>query len=167
LSRRLAAARRFREHAPGSSPRSRMPSVLILNGPNLNLLGQRQPEIYGRTTLADIEAMCREAAARLGLEVGFLQTNHEGEMIDAIHAARGSRDAIVLNAGAWTHTSVAIMDALAAAELPVAEVHLSNIHRREPFRHHSYVSRVAEGVIAGFGPIGYVLALEALAERLG
>lgn len=141
-------------------------SVLVLNGPNLNLLGTRQPEVYGTATLADIEAMCREAAGRLGLELEFRQSNHEGALIDAIHEARARHGGIVLNAGAYTHTSVAIMDALASVGLPVAEVHLSNIHRREGFRHRSYVSQVALGMICGFGPIGYVLALEALAPRL-
>lgn len=141
-------------------------SVLVLNGPNLNLLGTRQPEVYGSTTLADIEALCRDAAARLGLGIEFRQSNHEGVLIDAIHAARGQHGGIVLNAGAFTHTSIAIMDALASVELPVAEVHLSNIHRREEFRHRSYVSLVAVGMICGFGAIGYVLAMEALASRL-
>lgn len=143
-----------------------MPSVLILNGPNLNLLGTRQPEVYGRTTLADIEVTCREAAGRLGLAVAFLQSNHEGALIDAVHAARGRHDAIVINAGAFTHTSLAIADALASVALPVAEVHLSNIHAREVVRHHSFIAPVAVGQIAGFGAIGYVLALEALADRL-
>lgn len=143
-----------------------MPSILVLNGPNLNLLGTRQPEVYGATTLDDVRSLCLKTAGRLGLDIEFRQSNHEGELIDWIHAARGTHDGIVLNAGAYTHTSIAIMDALASVELPVAEVHLSNIHRREAFRHHSYVSLVAVGMIAGFGAIGYALAIEALAERI-
>lgn len=143
-----------------------MKSILILNGPNLNLLGTRQPEVYGRTTLPEIEALCRDTAARLRLEVAFLQSNHEGALIDAIHDARGTHQGIIINAGALSHTSLALMDALASVDLPVAEVHLSNIHRREEFRRHSHISLVAMGVIAGFGPIGYVLALEALADHL-
>jgi 3-dehydroquinate dehydratase-2 len=143
-----------------------MPSVLVLNGPNLNLLGQRQPEIYGATTLGQIEADCAALAAKLGLEIEFMQSNHEGVLIDAIHAARHSADAIVINPGALTHTSVAILDALNAFEGIVIEVHLSNIHRREAFRHHSYVSLRAEGVIAGLGPAGYLLALRHLAGTL-
>ncbi|APE43470.1 type II 3-dehydroquinate dehydratase [Sulfitobacter alexandrii] len=143
-----------------------MPSVLIINGPNLNLLGTRQPEVYGKTTLADVEAMCTDAAAESGLEVAFCQSNHEGALIDAIHAAKGKHDAIILNAGAYTHTSVALMDAIASVELPVVEVHLSNIHARESFRHHSYIAPVAIGQICGFGPKGYLMALDAIAERL-
>lgn len=142
-------------------------SLLVLNGPNLNLLGLRQPQVYGKATLADVEALCREAAGRLGLAIDFRQSNHEGVLIDWIHEARGTHHGIVLNAGAFTHTSVAIMDAIASVELPVAEVHLSNIHRREEFRHLSYVSKVALGMICGFGPHGYVLAIEALAAHLG
>jgi 3-dehydroquinate dehydratase-2 len=141
-------------------------SLLVLNGPNLNLLGQRQPQVYGKATLADVEALCREAATRLALEIDFRQSNHEGQLIDWIHEAKGRHHGIVLNAGAFTHTSIAIMDALASVELPVAEVHLSNIHRREDFRHLSYVSKVALGMICGFGPHGYVLAMEALAAHL-
>ena len=141
-------------------------SLLVLNGPNLNLLGQRQPQVYGKATLADVEALCREAAGRLGLAVDVRQSNHEGALIDWIHEARGRHHGIVLNAGAYTHTSIAIMDAVAGVELPVAEVHLSNIHRREDFRHLSYVSKVALGMICGFGPHGYVLAIEALAAHL-
>ncbi|HRP79837.1 MAG TPA: type II 3-dehydroquinate dehydratase [Aquamicrobium sp.] len=141
-------------------------SLLVLNGPNLNLLGQRQPQVYGKATLADVEALCREAGARLALEIDFRQSNHEGQLIDWIHEARGRHHGIVLNAGAFTHTSIAIMDALASVELPVAEVHLSNIHRREDFRHLSYVSKVALGMICGFGPQGYVLAMEALSAHL-
>lgn len=146
---------------------ARAPKILVLNGPNLNLLGTREPEVYGRATLADIEAACRERAAERGLEVELRQSNHEGELIGWIQEARGRFQAIVLNAGAYTHTSVAILDALAAVELPVVEVHLSNPQRREAFRHHSYVARAAVGSICGFGPEGYLLALDALARRLG
>lgn len=143
-----------------------MPSILILNGPNLNLLGTRQPDVYGATTLEDIENLCRDAGARLGISIAFEQSNHEGTLIDQIHAAKTSYGAIVLNAGAFTHTSVAIMDAIASVELPVVEVHLSNIHAREPFRHKSFIAPVAIGQICGFGAKGYILALEALSERL-
>lgn len=142
-------------------------SVMILNGPNLNLLGTREPEIYGRVTLADIEVMCRRKADALGVEVDFRQSNGEGVLVDWIQEARARHVGIVINAGAYTHTSVAIPDALTAAGLPVVEVHLSNIFKREPFRHHSYISPVAVGMITGFGAVGYVLALEALADRLG
>lgn len=143
-----------------------MPSVLILNGPNLNLLGTRQPEVYGTTTLADVEALCSDTGKRLGLDVACAQSNHEGAMIDHIHAAKGTHGGIVLNAGAYTHTSIALRDAIASVELPVVEVHLSNIHAREAFRHLSHIAPVAVGQIAGFGAQGYVFALEALAERL-
>lgn len=141
-------------------------SLLVLNGPNLNLLGTRQPEIYGSTTLADVEALCRAAGDRLSLAIDFRQSNHEGVLIDWIHEARGRHAGIVINAGAYTHTSVALMDAIASVELPVAEVHLSNIHRREEFRHLSYISKVALGMICGFGAQGYVLAIEALNAHL-
>ncbi|GLQ09677.1 3-dehydroquinate dehydratase [Devosia yakushimensis] len=140
--------------------------VLVLNGPNLNLLGMREPEIYGRTTLSDIEALCRSAGDELRLAVDFRQSNHEGELVTWIQEARNGADAILINPAAYSHTSVAIHDALKAVGLPVAEVHLSNIHQREPFRHHSYVSAVAYGVICGFGAAGYKLALHALAEKL-
>ncbi|MFB2532797.1 type II 3-dehydroquinate dehydratase [Paracoccus sp. p3-h83] len=141
-------------------------SILVLNGPNLNLLGTREPGIYGSVTLADVEQLCRDTGDRLNLGITCLQSNHEGALIDAIHAARGQHDGIVLNAGAYTHTSVALMDALSGVALPVAEVHLSNIHKRETFRHHSYISRVALGMICGFGAQGYALAIEALAGHL-
>ncbi|UOA31921.1 3-dehydroquinate dehydratase [Sulfitobacter sp. DSM 110093] len=143
-----------------------MASVLILNGPNLNLLGTRQPEVYGKTTLADVEALCAAEAARLGLKMQFAQSNHEGAMIDLIHQARGKHDGIVLNAGAYTHTSIALMDAIASVDLPVVEVHLSNIHARESYRHTSYIAAVALGQICGFGAHGYVLALQALQQRV-
>ena len=139
-----------------------MASVLILNGPNLNLLGTRQPEVYGKTTLADVEALCAAETARLDLEMQFAQSNHEGELIDLIHEARGQHAGIILNAGAYTHTSIALMDAIASVELPVVEVHLSNIHARESFRHRSYIAPVAIGQICGFGVHGYVLAIQAL-----
>ena len=140
--------------------------VLVLNGPNLNMLGKRQPKIYGRETLADVEKACRNEAARLGLAIECFQSNHEGALVDLIQAAREKNSAIVLNAGALTHTSVALLDALNAAELPVVEVHISNIYKRESFRHHSYISPVAVGVIAGLGTQGYLLALQALARLL-
>lgn len=143
------------------------PIVHVLNGPNLNLLGTRQPEIYGRDTLADLDARCRATAARLGLGLAFHQTNHEGVLVDLIQAARGVAQGIVINPAAYTHTSVAVLDALHAFEGPVIEVHLSNIHKRESFRHHSYVSARAEGVIAGCGVQGYDFALMRLAGLLG
>lgn len=144
-----------------------MKHVHVLNGPNLNLLGQREPEIYGADTLADIEAACHAKAATLGQQVTFRQSNHEGQLVSWIQEARGSAGAIVLNAGAYTHTSVAILDALKMFEGLKIELHLSNPHRREAFRHHSYVSLASDGVIAGFGAAGYPLALEAVAAKLG
>ncbi len=144
-----------------------MTSLLILNGPNLNLLGTRQPEIYGRTTLAEIDALAIAEAEARGASATCLQSNHEGALIDAIHAARGIHDGIVLNAGAYTHTSVALMDAITSAGLPVVEVHLSNIHAREPFRRRSFIAPVALGQICGFGAEGYRLAVAALMAHLG
>jgi len=140
--------------------------VLVLNGPNLNMLGTREPGIYGAATLADIEALCRTTGAELGLEIDFRQSNHEGELVSWIQQALGSAEGILINPAGYSHTSVAIHDALRAVGLPVAEVHISNIHQREAFRHHSYVSAVAFGVLCGFGVTGYKLALMALAEKL-
>ncbi len=140
--------------------------VFILNGPNLNLLGQREPDIYGPESLADIEAGCREVAKKLGLDIEFRQTNHEGVLVDWIQEAGGESAAVIINAGAYSHTSIAILDALKALPVPVIEVHLTNIFAREGFRHHSYISPVATGIICGFGPKGYQLALEALHESL-
>ncbi|MEO5373811.1 MAG: type II 3-dehydroquinate dehydratase [Alphaproteobacteria bacterium] len=142
------------------------PSILILNGPNLNMLGQRQPEIYGRVTLAEIEADCRAHGAGIGLDVDFRQSNHEGEMVGWLQESRGRESGIIINAAAYTHTSVAILDALLLTDLPVIEVHLSNVHAREPFRAHSYVSRAAVGMISGFGGHGYLLALDAMSRLL-
>ena len=142
------------------------PIILIVNGPNLNMLGKRQPEVYGRETLADIEAACIKHASLSGLEVEFRQSNHEGDLVDWIQGARGRAAGIVINAGAYTHTSVAILDALLSAEVPSVEVHLSNIHQREEFRHHSFVSKAAKGMICGFGSHGYILALDALARLI-
>jgi len=143
-----------------------LPTVFILNGPNLNLLGVREPAVYGHDTLGDIEERCAARAALLNLQIDFRQTNHEGQLVDWIQEARESAEGIVLNAGALTHTSVAVLDALSAADLPVIEVHLSNIFRRESFRHCSYVSLAANGVICGLGPQGYELALEAIAAMI-
>ena len=139
-----------------------MHSILILNGPNLNLLGQRQPEVYGKTTLADIEAACMTHCASLGVELEFKQSNHEGTMIDLIHAAKGRHAGLIINAGAYTHTSIALMDAVFSVELPTIELHLSNIHAREEFRHRSYLAKAATGVICGFGADGYILAINGL-----
>lgn len=143
-----------------------MPTVLVLNGPNLNLLGVREPEIYGRTTLADIEEMCTRTAAEVGLGVRCLQSNHEGELIDAVHEARETTVGVLINAGAYTHTSLALHDALKSYDHPIIEVHLSNPHARESFRHHSFLSPVATAVIAGAGAKGYVHAMEILADKL-
>ncbi|WP_372573969.1 type II 3-dehydroquinate dehydratase [Ruegeria jejuensis] len=143
-----------------------MANILVLNGPNLNLLGTRQPEVYGATTLAMVEDACSSHGAQIGVTVTCAQSNHEGALIDLIHEARGTQDGIVLNAGAYTHTSIALMDAIASVELPVVEVHLSNIHAREPFRHNSYIVKVAIGQISGFGADSYILALDALAAHI-
>ncbi len=139
--------------------------IFVLNGPNLNLLGQREPAIYGSETLDDIKGRCEARAAANGQTIDFRQTNHEGELVEWIQAARREASGLIVNAGALTHTSVALLDAINAAELPTVEVHLSNIFRREPFRHLSYVSQGATGVICGFGPNSYELALDALAAR--
>jgi 3-dehydroquinate dehydratase-2 len=143
-----------------------MKPIYVLNGPNLNLLGHREPHLYGSTTLGDIEARLQSRAAGLGLPIQFRQSNHEGILIDWVHEARQKASALIVNAAGLTHTSVALMDALLAADLPIIEVHLTNVYRREPFRHHSYVSQAATGIICGLGATGYELALDALAGRL-
>ena len=140
--------------------------VYVLNGPNLNMLGLREPAVYGAETLADVQRRTEARAAQLGVEIDFRQSNIEGELVTWIQQARGAASGIILNAGAYTHTSVALLDALNAAELPAIEVHLSNVFRRESFRHHSYISPAARGVICGFGPKTYELALEAMADIL-
>jgi len=140
-----------------------MTRILLVNGPNLNLLGTRAPEVYGTTTLADVEAIAREAAEAQDIEIRAVQSNSEGSLVDAIHAAREDCDAVVINAGAYTHTSIAIRDALEAVELPFAEVHISNVYAREEFRHHSYLSGLASCVIAGAGIQGYAFAVHRLA----
>jgi 3-dehydroquinate dehydratase-2 len=149
-----------------------MPTLLLLNGPNLNLLGTREPGLYGATTLADVEARCRADAQRLGFELEAFQSNHEGALIDKIHEAgrrhkAGEIAGVVFNPGAFTHTSVAIFDAISGVKpLPVIEIHISNVHAREAFRHHSYVSPAAAGIVIGFGTEGYSLALEGLARKI-
>jgi 3-dehydroquinate dehydratase-2 len=139
------------------------PIIYILNGPNLNLLGTRQPEVYGSETLLDVEILCQRHAAEHGVDISFHQSNHEGEIVDFIHQARLKARCIVINPAAYTHTSVAIRDALSTCDMPIYEVHISNVHRREPFRHHSYISGVATGVIAGLGIYGYAAAINAFA----
>jgi len=142
-----------------------MNHVLIINGPNLNMLGTRQPDVYGSKTLADIEDSCNTRAESLGIRIDFRQSNSEGELVDWIQQSLGTFDAIVINAGAYTHTSVAILDALLAVGLPVVEVHMSNIYKRDEFRHHSFITRASEGMICGLGSIGYELALESLVHN--
>ncbi|MDA5558894.1 type II 3-dehydroquinate dehydratase [Shimia sp. MMG029] len=142
-------------------------TIYILNGPNLNLLGKREPEIYGHDTLADVETACASVGEKIGLTVKLLQSNHEGELVDWIHEARDHAAGIIINPAAYSHTSVAILDALNTFDGPVLEVHISNIHKRETFRHHSYVSARAEGVIAGFGVEGYALAMRRMSTLLG
>lgn len=143
------------------------PTILVLNGPNLNILGAREPDVYGHETMAEIEAACTERASALGLTVEFRQSNSEGELVDWVQGARNGYAGLIVNAGAYTHTSVALLDALLACDVPVIEVHLSNILQREDFRHHSYVSKAARGLICGFGGFGYEMALEAAARILG
>ena len=140
--------------------------VYVLNGPNLNLLGTREPGVYGATTLADLQAQCETDAQRLGFAAECFQSNHEGALVDRIHAARGQADGILINAGAYTHTSIALRDALLGVAIPFVELHLSNVHARESFRHHSYLADKALGVICGFGPASYGLALQGLVSHL-
>ncbi len=147
-----------------SSPAQNL--VVVLNGPNMNMLGLRQPQLYGRATIDDVEALCAETAEQLGLSIDFRQTNSEGELISWVQECRGRAAGIVINPAGFTTTSIALMDALLSVELPVIEVHITNIHRREEFRQHSYVSKVAVGVIAGLGVGGYALALTAMADLL-
>jgi 3-dehydroquinate dehydratase-2 len=144
--------------------------ILVLNGPNLNLLGTREPALYGSATLADVEALCRDTAARLNVTIDCRQSNHEGQLVDWVHEAGGSHRAgqllgVVFNAGAYTHTSVALHDAIKGTGVPVVEVHISNVHAREAFRHHSYLSAVAAGIVVGFGIDGYALAIEGLVRK--
>lgn len=148
------------------STTSRSLSVLVLHGPNLNLLGQREPGIYGSLTLAEINRLLEEEGLKLQAKVSAVQSNHEGVLVDAIHEALGQHDGILINAGAYTHTSVALRDAIAGANLPTVEVHLSNIYRREDFRHHSFIAPVAIGQISGFGAQSYLLGLQALVHHL-
>jgi 3-dehydroquinate dehydratase II len=140
--------------------------IYVLNGPNLNLLGSREPDVYGHETLEDVQARCERKAAKLGFAVDFRQSNHEGELVAWIQEAREKAAGVIVNAGAFTHSSIAMLDALLATELPCVEVHLSNIFRRESFRHNSYISKGANGLICGFGPLGYELAIEALAASV-
>jgi len=141
-------------------------AIFVLNGPNLNLLGTREPEVYGTETLEDLHARCDRKAQELGLTVDFRQSNTEGELVNWIQEARTDASGLIVNAGAFTHTSIAMLDALLACPVPIVEVHLSNIFTREPFRHRSYISKAAKGVICGFGGLGYELAIEALAATI-
>ena len=143
-----------------------MLSILVLHGPNLNLLGCREPDIYGSATLDDVNGLLKELAAQLDTEISVLQSNHEGVLVDAVHESQGTHDGILINAGAYTHTSVAIRDAISAVPLPAVEVHLSNIYQRESFRHHSYLAPVVLGQISGFGVQSYVLGLRALVHAI-
>jgi 3-dehydroquinate dehydratase II len=153
---------------PVSDPVPMPQTVYVLNGPNLNLIGTREPEIYGSTTLAEVEKLTRAAAERYGLTIEFRQSNHEGQIVDWIQEAGANKAAaLIINPAAYTHTSVAILDALLALDVPVVEVHISNIHAREPFRRHSYVSRAARAVICGFGVNGYTLAISGVAALIG
>ena len=149
-----------------------MRKILVLNGPNLNLLGQREPGVYGAATLADVEQLCRDTAARLECDIDFRQSNHEGVLIDAIHeAGRGVKSGevlgVVFNPGAYTHTSVALHDAIKGAQVPVIETHITNVHAREDFRHHSCISPAAAGIVVGFGVAGYAIAIEGLVRKVG
>jgi len=146
--------------------RPSLPLVAVFNGPNLNMLGLRQPEIYGTATIDDVEALCAETAEQLGLAIDFRQTNGEGELVSWVQECRGRASGIVINPAGYTNTSIALLDALLSVELPVIEVHITNIHRREAFRHHSYVSKAAVGVICGLGIRGYAHALRAMAELI-
>ena len=152
--------------APPMSQSASLPLVAVLNGPNMNLLGLRQPQVYGSATLDDVEQLCAEAGEALGLAIDFRQTNGEGELISWVQECRGRANGIVINPAGYTTTSIALMDALLASELPVVEVHVTNIHRREDFRQHSFVSKAAVGVIAGFGIRSYALALTAMADLI-
>lgn len=142
------------------------PLIAVLNGPNLNMLGMRQPEVYGRATLDDVEQICIQAAERLDVAIDFRQTNGEGELVSWVQECRNRAQGIVINPAAYGHTSIALLDALLAVELPVIEVHISNIHRREDFRHHTYCSRAAAGIICGLGVRGYALALQAMTDMI-
>jgi 3-dehydroquinate dehydratase II len=161
-----AASRRLRTRSAVRGEIALSPIVVVLNGPNLNLLGKREPEIYGRETLADVEADCRRVGKELGLSIEFHQSNREYELIDWIHGARERAAGIVINPAAFTHTSVAILDALNAFDGPIIEVHISNVHKREPFRHHSFVSGVAAAVIVGCGTQGYAFALRRIVKLI-
>lgn len=142
-------------------------TIYVLNGPNLNMLGTREPEKYGHATIKDVEKLCRETGKRFGVDVDFRQSNHEGEIVESIHEAKKKAAGIVINPAGYSHTSVAILDAISAVQLPTIEVHITNIHQREEFRHHSYISKAAKAVICGFGIEGYALAIQGLAGLIG